>query len=177
MTSTWKDRGGYDGFNSHLREVAQRFSHIQVHPEIWLKTRPPTSASAHLFMKSVQRSLDGVAEEDRHSSALKFGEVLSALRTAFFRDCRDICRRDIQCQIAGRSALISRRLRGASTVEGICRPGFRLSRRRQDADRRKPKFCLKPGAREASSQRWVPPDPSKHSGTLRSPNPTEASWC
>src|SRR5674536_354273 len=55
ITSTWNDRGGYDGFNSHLRKMAVRFPHIEVHPEIWLKTRPPTSASAHLFMKAVQQ--------------------------------------------------------------------------------------------------------------------------
>jgi predicted DsbA family dithiol-disulfide isomerase len=53
ITATWKDRGGYDGFNAHLRQVAERFPHIEIHPEIWLKTRPSTSASAHLFMTAV----------------------------------------------------------------------------------------------------------------------------
>ena len=42
ITSSWNDKGGYGGFNLHLREVATRFPHIEVHPEIWLKTRPPT---------------------------------------------------------------------------------------------------------------------------------------
>ncbi len=51
--STWKDKGGYEGFNLHLRQVAERFPHIEVHPEIWLKTRPLTSASTHLFMKGI----------------------------------------------------------------------------------------------------------------------------
>jgi hypothetical protein len=54
ITPTWNDRGAYIGFNSHLRKVALRFPHIQVHPEVWLKTRPLTSASAHLFMKALQ---------------------------------------------------------------------------------------------------------------------------
>ena len=58
IASTWKDKGGYEGFNSHLRQVAQRFPHIEVDPEIWLKTRPLTSASAHLFMKAVQPQWD-----------------------------------------------------------------------------------------------------------------------
>ena len=53
ITSTWKDRGGYEGFNAHLRQIAERFPHIEIHPEIWLKTRPPTSASVHLFMTAV----------------------------------------------------------------------------------------------------------------------------
>ena len=55
ISSAWKDKGRYEGFNAHLRQVAERFPHIQVHPDIWLKTRPLTSASAHLFMKAVQQ--------------------------------------------------------------------------------------------------------------------------
>jgi predicted DsbA family dithiol-disulfide isomerase len=55
ITSTWKDKGGYEGFNSHLRQVAERFPHIEVHPDIWLTTRPLTSSSAHLFMNAVQQ--------------------------------------------------------------------------------------------------------------------------
>ncbi len=55
ITSTWSDKGGYDAFNAHLRKVAERFPHIQVHPEVWLKIRPATSVSAHLFMKAVQQ--------------------------------------------------------------------------------------------------------------------------
>jgi len=42
ITSSWKDRGGYEGFNAHLRQVAERFPHIEIHPDIWLKTRPAT---------------------------------------------------------------------------------------------------------------------------------------
>lgn len=49
ITSAWRGKGEYTGFNSHLRKVARQFPHTEVHPEIWLKTRSPTSASAHLF--------------------------------------------------------------------------------------------------------------------------------
>jgi predicted DsbA family dithiol-disulfide isomerase len=33
ITTTWNDKGEYDGFNAHLRQVAARFPHIEVHPE------------------------------------------------------------------------------------------------------------------------------------------------
>src|SRR5271155_3734903 len=94
ITSAWKDKGGYEGFNLHLRRVAERFPHINIHPEIWLKTRPPTSASPHLFMKAVQ-------QWERESAAVKgiFEKVARALRRAFFQDCRDISRWDIQCEV------------------------------------------------------------------------------
>ena len=95
----WKEKGGYEGFNSHLRHVAEKFPHIQVHPDIWLKTRPPSSASPHLFLKAVQLW-------DRDLKI--FDQVMWALRSAFFRDCRDISRWDVQCQIAeGSDANIS----------------------------------------------------------------------
>ena len=55
ITSTWRDKGEYAGFNAHLRKVAQQFPHIEVHPDVWLKTRPPSSASAHLFMTAVMQ--------------------------------------------------------------------------------------------------------------------------
>ena len=55
VTSLWRDKGEYAGFNAHLRSVALQFPHIEVHPDIWLKTRPPTSTSAHLFMIAVQQ--------------------------------------------------------------------------------------------------------------------------
>ena len=33
IASTWKDRGGYEGFGTHLQHVAERFPHVVVHPE------------------------------------------------------------------------------------------------------------------------------------------------
>src|SRR6516165_12399477 len=54
IKANWKDKGAYDGFNAHLRQVAERFPHIQLHPDVWLTTRPASSTSPHLFMKAVQ---------------------------------------------------------------------------------------------------------------------------
>ena len=39
IATTWSDKGEYDGFNAHLRQVAARFPHIEVHPDVWRKTR------------------------------------------------------------------------------------------------------------------------------------------
>ncbi|MGB8901557.1 MAG: hypothetical protein WCC90_20960 [Methylocella sp.] len=49
INSSWKDKGGYEGFNAHLRQVAGKFPHVAVHPELWMKTRPVTSASPTYF--------------------------------------------------------------------------------------------------------------------------------
>jgi hypothetical protein len=98
IASTRKDRGGYQGFGTHLQHIAERFPHVEVHPEIWLKTRPPSSASPHLFMKAVQH-WDCQSVAAGRSAASVFDRVIWALRCAFFRDCRDIARWDVQCEI------------------------------------------------------------------------------
>ena len=34
IATNWNNKGEYDGFNAHLRQVASRFPHIEVHPEV-----------------------------------------------------------------------------------------------------------------------------------------------
>ena len=101
ITSTWQGKGEYAGFNAHLRKVAQQFPHIEVHPEIWLKTRPPTSASAHLFLTAVQNWQQERSRQGQSKSAITiYDEVMWAFRCGFFKDCRDIARWDVQCELA-----------------------------------------------------------------------------
>jgi predicted DsbA family dithiol-disulfide isomerase len=95
INSAWNEKGGYQGFNAHLRQVASKFPHIEVHPEVWLKTRPVTSASAHLFMRAVQQ-----CENYSTGRSSTFDQLMWAFRHAFFRDCRDISHWDVQCEIA-----------------------------------------------------------------------------
>ena len=49
IDTTWKGKGGYAGLNAHLRQAAGKFP-VEVHPDLWLKTRPASSMSAHLFL-------------------------------------------------------------------------------------------------------------------------------
>jgi predicted DsbA family dithiol-disulfide isomerase len=146
ITSTWKDRGGYEGFNSHLRQISERFPHIEVHPEIWLKTRPSTSASAHLFMIAVQQweHQDGIT--GGQSAPSIFEQVMWGLRCAFFRDCRDISRWDTQCEIAERLGA------NVNAIEECIHGGAafaRLAGDYQDADKMRiegsPSFVLNEG--------------------------------
>ena len=100
ITTAWQNRDTYEGFNAHLQEVGKRFPHIEVHPELWLTTRPLSSTSIHLFMKAVEQSLrEGSSSPGEYSYEL-FNQTLSALRIAFFRDCQNISRWDVQCKIA-----------------------------------------------------------------------------
>jgi predicted DsbA family dithiol-disulfide isomerase len=88
MQTTWKARGGYEGFAEHLHEVARQYEHIQLHEDIWRKTRPASSTPAHLIIKAVQK----VAPE-------KCVPITTTLREAFFKDARNIADSEVLEQI------------------------------------------------------------------------------
>jgi len=85
----WAARGGYEGFNRHLREIDERFEHIHVHPDLWLKVRPASSLGIHLFLKAAQLASEEASDE-----------LAWRLRCAFFEQCRDIADASVQREIA-----------------------------------------------------------------------------
>ena len=158
--------------------MGERFSHIAVHPDIWLKTRPPTSASAHLFMNAVQQCSHELEVAKNHSSTTIFDQVLWALRCAFFRDDRDIARLDVQCEIA--------EVVGADIVaikkcidNGIA--FARLSADYQDVDKMKiegsPSFVLNEGRQKLYGNIGFRLIEANIQELLRAPRADEASWC
>ena len=178
ISSTWNDRGGYEGFNVHLRQVADRLPHIIVHPEIWLKTRPSTSVSPHLFMKALQLWELETEVAETNSAGSLFDQVLWAFRCAFFRDCQDIARWDIQCEIAepyGVDILAIKRLRD----EGA---GFaNLARDYQTAEKMQiegsPSFVLNEGRQKLYGNIGFRLIEANIQELLRAPRADEASWC
>lgn len=178
IASTWKDKGGYAGFNSHLRQVAKRFPHIEVHPEIWLKTRPLTSASAHLFMKAVQQcDLESAAPESQSVPSL-FDRVMWSFRCAFFRDNRDIARWDVQCEIAEPLGV------DIGAVQDSIYSGSAFARPAadyQDADKMRiegsPSFVLDEGRQKLYGNIGFRLLEANIQELLRAPSGDEASWC
>ena len=92
----WKKRGGYAGFARHVHEVGEQFGHVELHPDLWTRVRPASSAAAHLVVKAVQR----LETDDAGPAAAE--QLAWALRLAFFRDARDIARwsvlQDVLCE-------------------------------------------------------------------------------
>jgi predicted DsbA family dithiol-disulfide isomerase len=100
----WAARGGYQGFGAHVREAAAGFEHVEVHPDLWLTVRPPTSASAHLMLEAVQLAeqageLAEVAADEAGASVLE--RAAHAFRHAFFAEGRDIAARAVQLEVLG----------------------------------------------------------------------------
>jgi predicted DsbA family dithiol-disulfide isomerase len=179
ITSTWRDKGEYAGFNAHLRTVALQFPHIEVHPDIWLKTRPPTSASAHLFLAAVRQWQQEREREGQSGSAtLIFDQVMWAFRRAFFRDCRDIACWDVQCELAEALGVdinaIKKRIR-----DGVA--FARLATDYQDADKMRiegsPSFVLNDGRQKLYGNVGFRIIEANIQELLRAPADDQASWC
>jgi len=98
VNTMWKEKGGYAGFNAHLRQAATKFPHVEVHPDLWLSTRPATSMSAHLFLKAVQLGEGDLATRKQPPGT--FDRAMWAFRRAFFKECRDISHFEVQREIA-----------------------------------------------------------------------------
>jgi predicted DsbA family dithiol-disulfide isomerase len=176
IKTAWKDKGEYRGFNSHLRHVTEKFPHVEVHPEIWLKTRPMSSASPHLFLKAVQQwdtqstPLAGVASI--------FEQLTSAYRRAFFRDCRDISHWNVQCEIAQSFGV------DIDAIEELIQTGAAfaaLAADYQDAGKMRiegsPSLVLNEGRQKLYGNVGFRVIEANIQELLREPRAADASWC
>lgn len=178
IKANWDDKGGYDGFNAHLRQVAERFPHISVHSEIWLETRPRTSASVHLFMKAVELSVRGSELPQTPSAESIINQILWAFRCAFFRDCLDIARWDIQCDIALSFGA------DIAAIKQCIDDGIAFAHLMgdyQEADKMKiegsPSFVLNSGRQKLYGNIGFRLLEANIQELLRAPRIDEASWC
>ena len=126
MATTWREKGGYEGFNAHLRHVGEQFPEIPVSPDLWLTVRPHSSTGAHLFLKAVE-----LQEAAGQCPSGTTEDVTWALRQAFFVSARDIGRWEVQCSVGEETGtrrgpylhvdLRWKRLRGPGLRSAACR--------------------------------------------------------
>ena len=177
IASVWKDRGGYHGFNAHLRQVAERFPHVQLHPDLWLTTRPASSASAHLFLKAVQLWERETGTDPDRPAGL-FDQVTRNFRDAFFRDGRNIACWETQCAIAAAAGVdidaVARHIHDGLAFA-------RLAADYQDADKMRiegsPSFVLNEGRQKLYGNVGFRLLEANIQEFLREPHADEASWC
>lgn len=116
----WRDRGGFTGYAAHVREVAERFDHVELHPDVWTTNRPAGSSSAHAFVKALAV---GDAPDRDCGGRTALEELTWRLRLAFFRDLRDIGRLDVQLDVAASIGLgtdeLRRRLEDGSALAAL----------------------------------------------------------
>ncbi len=104
LENRWRERGGFQGYSDHVKEVTKPFVHVKVHPEIWTGTIPASSTSCHLFLQAVKLvEMHGLLnlpllKSDGEQSA--FEQATWALREAFFVNRSDVSNRRVQYEIA-----------------------------------------------------------------------------
>jgi predicted DsbA family dithiol-disulfide isomerase len=176
IKSVWKDKGEYEGFNAHLQHIAAKFPHVEIHPELWLKTRPKTSASPHLFLKAIQQLECETAAQS--GPVTDFERATSAFRRAFFRDCRDISIWNVQCEIAEPLGI------DIDAVEKLIHAGTAfagLAADYQDADKMRiegsPSLVLNQGRQKLYGNVGFRVIDANIQELLREPRDEDASWC
>jgi predicted DsbA family dithiol-disulfide isomerase len=112
---SWRDRGGMQACSRHVHQLAERFRHASVHPEVWQSRVPASSASYHLVLKAAQL-LEAAGElspepSQEHGGNTVVEELTWRLRSAFFRDARDVCSTGVQAEIAEELGVSVDRLR------------------------------------------------------------------
>jgi predicted DsbA family dithiol-disulfide isomerase len=109
VEQAWKDKGGVEGLNHHLQEVAKKWQHITVSPDLWTRVAPQTSVTAHLYLKAIQLlQKQGVIDS---SAIAEFNgrtcleQAIWQFRDTFFRLGKDISHRKVQDEIADELSL------------------------------------------------------------------------
>jgi predicted DsbA family dithiol-disulfide isomerase len=116
----WSDRGGFEGYASHVAEICGRFPHVELAPEAWREVRPTSSAPAHQLLKALQ-----LHERDRNAGESRFEAAAWAVRCAFFRDARDISHAETLWAIAAECGLpvddLTTYFDDGRALAGVCR--------------------------------------------------------
>ena len=86
----WQEKGGLKGYSAHVKAVVDRFEHVEIHPEIWIRNRPSSSLSCHQFLAAVKNT----------NGANAAATCAWELRLAFFARAEDVSARKVQLAIA-----------------------------------------------------------------------------
>jgi predicted DsbA family dithiol-disulfide isomerase len=95
----WAERGGYEGYSSHVRQIVEDLGHVEVHPDVWTKIIPASSHGPHLFVKAAELATDATGSTE-HNGRSTLEELSWRLRVALFKELRDIGRLEIQLDVA-----------------------------------------------------------------------------
>jgi predicted DsbA family dithiol-disulfide isomerase len=100
METSWKERGGVKGYSDHVRSVIDKFGHVTLDAQAWVRNTPQSSMPSHLLLCAV-RMLEGQGDLPGRS----LGRTAWAVREAFFKECKDISRQDVLLGVVERLGL------------------------------------------------------------------------
>ena len=181
IEESWGAKGGFEGFNRHLNDVASKFPHIDVHPRLWLDARPRTSASPHLFLKAVAIIENGKDQPD--SRSLPYVDRVSTracwqMRRAFFAEAKDISDWHIHVEIAALLGidygLIDEKIRSSEAVAQLA-SDYNLAQK--NGVQGSPTFIMNEGRQRLFGNVGYRLIEANVQELLRTTPENEASWC
>ena len=182
VSRTWGKRGGYEGFSRHVREAAKAWSHIEVHPRLWLENVPASSSPAHLFLKAVQllEQRGALPEADRAgtSATSTFECAVWQVRRAFFCDARNVALQSVLQDVASALALplsAVRRLLDSGEAHAALQLDVEAKERYQVPG--SPTLVLNEGRQRLYGDLGYRVIEANVHELLRNPRSGEASWC
>ena len=169
LATRWKERGGFDGYADHVSEVCKSFDHINLHPNVWRKTKPRSSVGIHLVLRAI-----GLTNADPRLVE----KTASALRLAFFEQGLDIANWDVQKQVIGSIGL------DWQTIMPHLKNGSAFAALHQDTQEQQthkiegsPTYLLNNGRQKLYGNVGFKIIEANIQELLRDPNPEHASWC
>lgn len=107
LEKNWSQKGGVTAYNKHVISTVEKFSHIEVHPDLWLKNRPTTSLNCHLHFKAVQllQSQNIIAATPDAQGNTPFESFVWQVRLAFFKQAQNISDSEILLQLCEQQGL------------------------------------------------------------------------
>lgn len=103
IQKNWDEKGGFEGFNQHSREVAKQWPHVSCNEKLWLDCQPASSISAHVVLKAVSLLEEQGVVDPEESASLDdktpFEALLWNVRKAFFQDGKNIASFEILQQL------------------------------------------------------------------------------
>lgn len=102
IKTQWQDRGGFNGYGDHVKDVVAGFEDFTIHDDVWSKTQPRSSASPQLFISAIELLEQNSGPK---SAEVPFADRLSVkaakeLRNTFFVDGLDISNWSVQRLVA-----------------------------------------------------------------------------
>lgn len=96
-------------YGAMVRGVLEHYDHVEVHPDVFRKQLPTSSVPAHLYLRAVKLLEDKGALEVGDGPS-PFERLMWELRVGFFRDLKDISKREVLDEIAERLEIPSARV-------------------------------------------------------------------
>ncbi len=99
LEASWGHRGGTPAYGKHVLKVAEKFSHIKIHPDVWKNVIPESSQSCHILLKAAQLLEDNSSEACKADQPTPSRSLSWRLREAFFAELKDVSQKSVQFEL------------------------------------------------------------------------------